>query len=63
MIEAVKLRWFYFICGIFLALSLFVIANGHFWYALLIPLVFIIIYLAFFFIDVLMFLVVLSTPF
>jgi len=62
MIEAIKLRWFYFFCGIFLALSLFVIASGHFWYALLIPLVFVVIYLAFFYVEVLMFLVVFSTP-
>ncbi|HLG36202.1 MAG TPA: hypothetical protein VI757_15090, partial [Bacteroidia bacterium] len=61
MTDTIKLRWFYIICGLFAALSAVAVANEFFWY-ILIPVGLLIIYLAFYSIDTLMFLVVLSTP-
>lgn len=61
MTDTVKLRWFYIICGLFAILSAVAIANEFFWY-ILIPVGLLIIYLAFYSVETLMFLVVLSTP-
>lgn len=61
MTDAIKLRWFYIICGLFAVFSAVAIAQEFFWY-ILIPVGLLIIYLAFFSIDTLIFIVVLSTP-
>src|SRR5258706_927134 len=61
MAEALKLRWFYIISGIFTALSLAAIAGEFFWFALF-PVLLLVLYLAFFSMDTLMYLIVISTP-
>lgn len=61
MAEALKLRWFYILSGIFTALSLAAIAGEFFWFALF-PVLLLVLYLAFFSMDALMYLIVISTP-
>ena len=61
MAEALKLRWFYIISGLFTALSLAAIAGEFFWFALF-PILLLVLYLAFFSMDTLMYLIVFSTP-
>jgi O-antigen ligase len=61
MAEALKLRWFYIISGLFTALSLAAVAGEFFWFALF-PILLLVLYLAFFSMDALMYLIVFSTP-
>ena len=61
MAEALKLRWFYILSGIFTAFSLAAIAGEFFWFAL-VPVVLLVLYLAFFAMDMLMYVIVISTP-
>ena len=61
MAEALKLRWFYIVSGAFTALSLAAIAGEFFWFAFF-PILMLILYLAFFSMDTLMYLIVISTP-
>ena len=61
MTDILKLRWLYFISGLFIIAAGIAIAHEQFWYVL-VPAVFVIIYLAVFSIDSLMFLVVFVTP-
>ena len=61
MSETIRLRWLYFISGIFLTVSAVSIAHGYFWY-LFIPLAFLVLYLAIFSIDALILLAVFATP-
>src|SRR5436190_7205262 len=61
MAEALKLRWFYILSGTFTALSLAAIAGEFFWFAFF-PVLLLVLYLAFFSMDTLMYLIVFSTP-
>jgi O-antigen ligase len=61
MTEAIKLRWIYSLCILFVCALAVAIATEHFLY-LFIPLGVYILYLSFYSIDTLMFLIVLSTP-
>jgi O-antigen ligase len=61
MAEALKLRWFYILSGAFTALSLAAIAGEFFWFAFF-PVLLLVLYLAFFSMDTLMYMIVISTP-
>ncbi|MEI6817861.1 MAG: O-antigen ligase family protein, partial [Bacteroidota bacterium] len=61
MVDQIKLKWLYGISALFIALNLFFIANEIFWIPLL-PIAALIVILAIFAIDILMFIIVFLTP-
>jgi putative inorganic carbon (HCO3(-)) transporter len=61
MAETLKLRWFYILSGTFTALALAAIAGEFFWFAF-VPVLLLVLYLAFFSMDTLIYLIVFSTP-
>ncbi len=61
MVDQIKLKWLYGISALFIALNLFFIANEIFWMPLL-PIAALIVILAIFAIDILMFIIVFLTP-
>ncbi len=61
MIHQIKLRWLYGISALFIVLNVIFLANEFYWFPLL-PMALLIVVLAIFSIDILMFIVVFMTP-
>ncbi len=62
MVEQLKLKWFYLLSALFILLSVLFIANENYWF-LLVPFALVLIYIAITAMDIIIFLIVFSTPF